>query len=106
MALRDGSQSGIGVVDVAGILEAFETINECHIMITFERKKYGSTVELQANAVAFERKEERQVAKPLASVSVRCLGTRLKTMEAVLSQLLYMLDGQLAAEEFRNLEPK
>jgi hypothetical protein len=99
LGLKHGSSAGIGLSDLNGVLEAFETMNEVHLKVELERRKVGSERELFATAVAFEVKAGRQVAKPLASQSVRCLGKRLETMEAVVLQLLYALDYQLAQHE-------
>ena len=106
LGLKNGSSAGIGLSDLSGVLEAFETMNEVHLKVELERRKVGAGRELFATAVAFELKGDSQVPTVLASQSVRCLGKRLETMEAVVLQLLYALDFQLAEKELRGVEQK
>lgn len=106
MGLRNGSSATIGIGDLDVLLAAFEEINEIHVKVEIERKLFKGRRELFCTAAAFERKDGSQVAKCLASESVRCLGFNALTMDSLIIRLLYTLDSQLAEGAFREAVKK
>jgi hypothetical protein len=106
LALKDGSSGGIGLNDVNDLLTAFEESTQTHIQIIIELRTAGTTSDPWVTALAYERKTGSGGAPPLASVSVKCSGTNLRSMEAVLIRVLYSLDGKLAEEEFARVIKK
>ena len=106
MGLKNGSSAGVGMMDLVTTVEAFEHVNSVRIELRAYLTTWKEIRDLQWVAEAFERSVEGSGVKPLAYASVRCGEQRLVTMEAVLLQLLYALDYQLAQHEFTNAEPK
>lgn len=106
LASKNGYSATIGISDVDLLIAAFEEINQVHFKVEMERRAFKGSSALFCSAAAFEMKEGSQVARCLASQSVRCLGTDLQTMDALVFQLLYALDGQLASKEFARVRKK
>lgn len=99
MALKGGSSGGIGMTELTGLLEAFQTQNRVLITVTGRIVTVNGTKDLMWEAKAWEKAENEVVRPLLASAQVRCLEKRLLTMESVLLQLLYALDFQIGLEE-------
>jgi len=93
-------------MDVTDLLRGFEEQNSCIIKIRFglSEKERFPTIAVVAEAWSME--EEEQERKHLASVNVTCSDLNLKTWNAVLTQTMYMLDFQLALNEFETKAPK
>lgn len=100
MALKNGSSAGVGCADLVDIVEAFEQSNSVRIKLRAELTTVKGHRDMVWTAEAYERSIESTALLPLAYANARCLEKRLLTMEAVVLQLLYALDFQLAQHEF------
>lgn len=99
MGSRDVWKNGIGVVDVAMNMVAFETMNNVKIELRMSVGDRGGRACVLITALAHARDQEIGEVLPLASVNVNCLATNLQTLDAALIHALYMLDGQLVENE-------
>lgn len=88
------------------VLLAFEAINSCELDIRLRRVDQGNQSTMEYTALAWERIEGDMGPKLLASVKwIAGLDDR-RTMDALILQLMYKLDAELAAGEFkRTLNP-
>lgn len=93
---------GSDLLDVTSLLEAFEDLNGCRIVITLELKRTGVHSDIQIGAVAEQTDQEKPVASILASVSATCSAINQKTLEACVIRALYSLDGQIARNELES----
>lgn len=107
MALKHGSSAKLGCQDILDTVKAFERHNSVEIVLAGARIDRSGRLDLVWTATAYEGDPTAPEAKPLASVSVGCLESRLETMDAVIFQLLYALDFQLAQNAFIDaMKPK
>ena len=106
MATSRGTTNGPDWEDVAGMLAAFEEANHCRIEVTFSRWTTAEQPDLSVVAKAWNREDDRRVAKPLGFVNVIWRAERLKTLEGLITFLLYQLDFQLASNEFASANTK
>lgn len=90
--------------DVTDVLVAFEEHNNVRIHLVTETVYTSKGPDLAVGAYAWDRVAEEPGARCLASVSVRCSAMNLRAWNAVLTRVLYMLDGQLAKNEFAATE--
>jgi hypothetical protein len=88
------------------MLAAFEEQNRCVIEICFHRWTTNELPDLSVVAKAWEKSADRRVAKPLGFVNVIWRAERLKTLEGLITFLLYQLDFQLASNEFASANTK
>ena len=100
MAISRGTTNGPDWADVAGMLAAFEDQNKCRIEVTFSRWTTADHPDISVSAKAWEREADRRVAKPLGFTNVIWRAEKLKTLEGLITFLLYQLDFQLAENEF------
>jgi hypothetical protein len=56
--------------------------------------------------LAHRRDRDVGEVPPLASVSVNCLALNLRSLDAALIHVLYLLDGQLAENEIERVKNK
>jgi len=103
---KDRWLSGIDLVDVGMNVVAFEAMNNVRIEIRMSVGDYHGRADLLVTALAHDRKVPIGEAPPLASVSVSCLATKLRSLEAALIHVLYLLDGQLAENALASRESK
>lgn len=103
---RDRWLSGIDLVDVGMNVVAFEAMNNVRIEVRLTVGDYHGKADLLVEALAYERQSPNGVAKPLVSVSVSCSATKLRSLEAALIHVLYLLDGQLAESELESARIK
>lgn len=82
------------------MLQAFQHINVCSVDLGVRLEVKGSRIELVLTGVCWTHGADRREVKPLASQSVKCSTTGLRSLEAATIHLLYLLDGQLARNEF------
>lgn len=99
MALKNGSSATLGIPELIDLVEAFEVQNTVKVSLRAQLTIAGGKRDLMWVAAAHETTRTEPGQLPLAYASVRCLEKRLVTMEAVLLQLLYALDFQLAQLE-------
>ena len=106
MALKNGSSAGVGLTELIDIVTVFERQNTVTIKLRCEMVVANGKKDLQWIAEAWSLQTIEQAATLLGYAKSLCLGKRLVTMEAVLLQLLYALDFQLALRELPPGEPK
>jgi hypothetical protein len=82
------------------MIAAFEDQNRVRIEVCLTRWTTGDMPDLSASAKAWAPEADRRVQKPLAYQNVRCRAERVRTLEGLLSYLLYQLDFQLAEHEW------
>lgn len=99
LASKHGYSTGLELPELIDLVMAFELANSVRIRLRAEMTTWNGVRDIQWTAEAFEQTLEHSAALPLVYVSVRCMEQRLVTMEAVLMQLLYALDFQLALRE-------
>lgn len=99
MALRNGSSGEIAMVDLAMNIVAFESMNNCRIVMNLTVVDRNGRGDVMIQATAYDRQLDPAVAPSLASVNVSCLSTRLLSLDAALIHVLYILDGELARRE-------
>lgn len=106
MAISHGTSSGPDWADVAGMLAAFESQNRCQIEICIHSTITADQPDLRVIGKAWERGADKREAKPLGSASVIWRAERLKTLEGLITYLLYRLDFCIAENEFASVPKK
>jgi hypothetical protein len=106
LASREGSRSGVELVDVAMNIVAFETMNNVRMTVLLTVVDRHGRADIQLLLTAYDRKHSGAEVKPSVSVNVSCLGTNLRSLEAALIHGLYTLDGKLASIEIAGEGPK
>jgi len=96
LALKNGSSATLGIPELIDLVEAFELQNTVKVSLRAHLTIAAGKRDLQWVAAAHSTQRTEPGQLPLAYASVRCMEKRLVTMEAVLLQLLYALDFQLA----------
>lgn len=91
---------------MTGNLVAFEAINHVRLEIRMMTADYHGRADLTILVLAHPVETLIGERPSLDSVSVKCSGTRLRTMEAALIHALYLLDAQLASQEMAGSEGK
>lgn len=87
------------MIDVAALMEAFEEINQVKIILSITLEGTGSLRGLRIGAVAMENNSPSTEATVLASVNASFSAMNLKTVEAAVMHVLYLLDGKIAYQE-------
>jgi hypothetical protein len=106
LGLKNGSSGKLELPELIDIVKAFEAQNSVELVISGQVVDGTRSTDLRWTAVAYGGDPDAPGAPILALASVRCGEKKLRTMEAVLLQLLYALDFQLAENEFRSAEPQ
>lgn len=83
------------------MMEAFEAQNRVRILLTATSCLTSGQADIKWQAQAIGEDAGSSVAPVLASASVTCLAGRLRTMEGLITFLLYQLDFQLAEHEWQ-----
>jgi len=99
LATKQNASNGPDWRDVAGNIVAFEAMSGVRVEIRLSTTDYRGRADIAITALAHQVGKEIGEALPLASVSVRCSGTKLRTVDAALIHALYLLDGQLGWQE-------
>jgi len=86
-------------VDVLAVLEAFEEINKCRIVVRLTLENSARSVVLRIEGEAYTRPIVGVEPVLLASHALRTGYSDRQTMDAATLQLLYGLDAQLARNE-------
>jgi len=86
-------------------LSAFEEMNRVRIEICLHHSTLNDLADITVTAKAWERGAERREAKPLGLVSVTWRAEGFKSLEGLITFLLYQLDFQLARGEFDAVKP-
>lgn len=87
-------------------IRAFEEINQVQVSLRIACVLHRGQTDLELTAEAVGKHTQEQVVKSLASVSVKCSSMNLRSLEAALIHVLYMLDGKLAEEEYAGIPKK
>lgn len=99
MALKHGSSSGIGLVDLVHSWAAFEQINQVKVACQVAYEVLDGKWALQIRAEAWAKDPVSGEARCLVSESVRCSATDWQSLDTALFRLLYALDAALAFRE-------
>jgi hypothetical protein len=83
------------------MIAAFEDTNHVRIELSLMRGSTNGSPDLSVSGKAWELEADRRVAKPLVFVNATCLRERVKTLEGLVTFLLYQLDFQLGAYEWQ-----
>jgi hypothetical protein len=102
LALKKGSSGNLGLPELIDIVKAFEAQNSVELVISGQIVDGRLSTDLRWTATAYDGDPDAPGVKILALANVRCMEKRLVSLEAVLLQLLYALDFQLAENEFRS----
>ena len=86
------------------MIAAFEEQNAVRIEVSLARWTTGDMPDLSVVGKAWEKDADRRVAKPLAFQNVICRAERVRTLEGVVTYLLYQLDFALAAKEWQKTD--
>jgi len=100
LALKQGSSTGVDVVDVKYVLSAFEAINRCKLSVLIRVSGTEARPVMDLEVWADPLESAAAEPAPLGSVKSVVGSTGARTMEAAILQALYSLDAQLAAGEF------
>ena len=92
--------------DVTVTIAAFEKINQVRVSVRLGCVERDGRTDLRLIAEAWSLEGLFSEVRLLALVSVNCSGINLKSMDAALIHVLYMLDGKLAEEEFARVDKK
>jgi len=106
LASRHHSLDLSELADVTDLMHAFEAQNSVKLELRCGTSIHGKTPTLGLVLLANSLPTIEQAASVLASVSVTCSATGLKSWNAVLTHALYALDFQLAQHEFDNVAVK
>lgn len=106
MASSRGTSNGPDVKDTADTVRAFEEANRVVIVMTLRPIRGTEEADIWIDAKAMSERDGSGVRSILALASVKCLGSRHKTLDAAVLAALYALDFQLAQKEFENVEQK
>lgn len=101
MATSRLTQNGPDVMDVVMVMVAFEAINNCRVSLRMGVVTDGQESVMSFQAEAWPRYPESGEVLPLASVKWQAGSTERRTMDALIMQLMYKLDAEMAAGEFR-----
>lgn len=105
MASSRVSLNGPGTQDLAMMMEAFDAQNRVRTVLTGEACLTGGLADIRWQAQAMSLETESGEVSVLASVSATCLQGRFRTLEGLISYLLYQLDFQLAEHEWEKIKP-
>jgi hypothetical protein len=106
LALKAGSSNNVELNSLIVAMKEFERENSIEITLSGQLVDGVKGLDLVWRALAWDGDPLSEGAKLLASVNVSCRSTRLLSMEAVLFQLMYALDFQLALRELGSGEQK
>lgn len=87
-------------MDVTDLLLAFEQQNEVQLTMMLVPLKYPKGPDLAIIVKAEGKSRKDGVLCELASVSVKCSGMNLKSLQSAVTHALYALDFQLALNEW------
>lgn len=106
MASSRFSSNSPDLQDVTVTIAAFEKINEVRVNVRLGCIEHKGHTDLEMIAEAWSLPGLQQEVKLLGCVSVRCSTINLKSMDAALIHVLYLLDGKLDEAEFAAVDKK
>lgn len=101
MASSRGTSNGPDVRDITATMIAFEAINKVRLQVLMGVTQDKHRTVLACEAVAWPVEPESGEVQPLASAKCLIGLSDRRTVDAVILQLMYKLDAELAEEEFR-----
>jgi hypothetical protein len=102
LGLKHGSSQTLGLLDVVASWEAFETINQCVVTLQLIPVRHGGRWAVRMTGVVWNSSPGGPGVSPLACESLICSPLEWKSLDTVAFRLLYLLDGQLAAQQLAN----
>jgi len=106
LGTKRGRLSGLEVMDVASLMDAFQTVNSCILSVSFEAMSRRGLPDLRVIATAYTVKVATAERVVLASWASSLYALNCQTLEAAVIQSLYHLDAMLAAYEMTAPQPK
>lgn len=106
MGSKHPSSNGPDVTDTTSALHAFEQQNSVRIVTTLRSCSGNGVEDIWLEGKALSGRDTDGVRSLLASASVKCSGSRHKSLDAAFLALLYALDFQLAESEWQKTERK
>lgn len=103
LASSRDTRNGPDLRDVTAVMMAFEAINQVELVIHLTVEQISMRNYLVMEAQAFDKLKPKAEARLLASANAKVGSSDPRTMDAAIMQLMYKLDGQLAAGEFSKL---
>lgn len=100
LASSRASSATADVVDVTTVMEAFQGINHCRLVVKLTTVAEGHRADLLITMDAVSIPEMGRVPVSLGSVSVKCSALGLKTLDSAVLAALYRMDFKLAEAEF------
>lgn len=101
MASKHGWSAGLDLTDVAMNIVGFEVMNNVKIALVMTVEDREGVGEVYLTATALPRQLGSGAVKPLASVRSSCYSMNVKSLEAAVIHILYLLDGKLGSVEMR-----
>jgi hypothetical protein len=86
-------------MDVQATMSAFEHINNVRLTVEMDLSEKGGKQDIRLTARAWDLNSDDPDPSILASASVTCWATNLKTLSAATTHVLYLLDGKIAEGE-------
>lgn len=105
LASSRDTQNGPDWQDIARALQSFEDEHTVVVTVMCNRIGRKDFPDLELNAVATALYPVSGGARDLASVSVRCRGANVRTLEGAILYLLYGLDFKLASPDAEDTVP-
>lgn len=100
LASNRDTSNGPDVRDVTAIMLAFEHINSCRLELRMGIAKDAKHLSMRFELTAWPLTPESGEVSPLASAKSLTGYKDRRTVEVVITQLMYSLDAQMAEEEF------
>jgi len=101
-----GSSNGPDEQDIIQALSHFEEQNKCRIIVTIRSCGLTEAAGIWYEAKAISRPSAGVVPVLLASVQLSCGSLNAQTTAQAIFNLLYQLDFEIAAMEWRRIKPK
>lgn len=106
MALKNGSSAIAGVSDVAYLIEAFEEVNSCTLLLSIQSKRERNRADLLLTVKAFTLPTAGAEPVLLASSDMFLSAHGYQQMGPAIMYCLYLVDAQLADQEMKGRHNK
>jgi hypothetical protein len=101
LAVSRGTQNGPDLTDLAEALIAFQGLNSCELTLCARAVVEGSLTRLRLEMKAWGKDAPEQGAQPLVCAKSIVGYSDRRTVEAVIFQLMYAVDAELARKEMQ-----
>jgi hypothetical protein len=88
------------------MLQTFENQNKVSIEVCLHRWTTHGQPDISVSGKAWAREADRRAAKPLGYVNVQWRAERFRSLEGLITYLLYQLDFAIASNELENVATK